>query len=289
MATGRQPISGLRAVKRDFSSNTIPPTSQDSQLGDSDPSAIPWTSTPPRTNLTGMSQRLKHIQDALKDHIDSSEHALATSQKRSSLSDHDTLSNPPSKRRQLPKSWDEPQTDSARAQPRKFGSTRPANTNAIRVPAATAATANDKPGNVVLSAEQTHILNLAKEGKSLFYTGSAGTGKSVLLREIIAALRQKYRRTADAIAITASTGIAACNIGGVTIHSFAGIGLGIENADALFTKIKKNKKASSRWLRTEVLIIDEVSMVEGELFDKLCRIGSMMRRKSAPFGGIQVC
>lgn len=52
-------------------------------------------------------------------------------------------------------------------------------------------------------------------------------------------------------------GIAACNIGGITIHSFAGIGLGIESAEELATKIRKNKKSSSRWLRTKVLIIDE--------------------------------
>jgi len=52
-------------------------------------------------------------------------------------------------------------------------------------------------------------------------------------------------------------GIAACNIGGVTIHSFAGIGLGIEPADDLAVKVKKNKKASTRWVRTKVMIIDE--------------------------------
>ena len=52
-------------------------------------------------------------------------------------------------------------------------------------------------------------------------------------------------------------GIAACNIGGVTIHSFGGIGLGIESAEDLATKIRKNKKAMTRWLRTKVLIIDE--------------------------------
>lgn len=103
-----------------------------------------------------------------------------------------------------------------------------------------------------------------------------GTGKSVLLREIIKVLRKKYITATDAVAITASTGeltenlrvlsmmmihyiigIAACNIGGVTIHSFAGIGLGIESAEQLATKIKRNKKAMSRWLRTKALIIDE--------------------------------
>ena len=53
-----------------------------------------------------------------------------------------------------------------------------------------------------------------------------------------------------------SLGIAACNIGGVTIHSFAGVGLGIEAAEDLANKVKRNKKASARWLRTKVLIID---------------------------------
>ena len=50
-------------------------------------------------------------------------------------------------------------------------------------------------------------------------------------------------------------GIAACNIGGVTIHSFAGIGLGTESAKHLADKIMKNKFAFARWARTRVLII----------------------------------
>lgn len=61
----------------------------------------------------------------------------------------------------------------------------------------------------------------------------------------------------DAVAITASTGLAACNIGGMTIHSFAGIGLGTEPAEELAVKVRKNKKAMTRWLRCKVLIIDE--------------------------------
>lgn len=84
-----------------------------------------------------------------------------------------------------------------------------------------------------------------------------GTGKSVLLREIIKSLRMKHRASDDAVAITASTGIAACNIGGVTLHSFGGIGLGLEAAEQLATKIKRNRKAVTRWLRTRVLIMDE--------------------------------
>jgi ATP-dependent DNA helicase PIF1 len=74
-------------------------------------------------------------------------------------------------------------------------------------------------------------------------------------------MKRKYVKSIDAVAITASTGLAACNIGGMTIHSFAGIGLGIETAEELATKIRKNKKAMSRWLRSRVLIIDEGSLV----------------------------
>jgi len=116
-----------------------------------------------------------------------------------------------------------------------------------------------------------------------------GTGKSVLLREVIAALREKNRDARDAVAVTASTGLAACNIGGVTLHSFAGIGLGKESAEELVKKVRKNQKARARWLRTRVLVIDEISMVDGDLFDKLERIAREVRnQKTTPFGGIQV-
>ncbi|KAJ3753115.1 hypothetical protein EV361DRAFT_790228 [Lentinula raphanica] len=53
------------------------------------------------------------------------------------------------------------------------------------------------------------------------------------------------------------SGIAACNIGGVTVHSFAGFGLGLESAKDLAGKVRKNKKALTRWTRTKLLIIDE--------------------------------
>ena len=54
------------------------------------------------------------------------------------------------------------------------------------------------------------------------------------------------------------------------------------------TKIKKNQKARNRWLRTKVLVVDEVSMVDGDLFDKLEEIARRMRNNGRPFGGIQL-
>ena len=146
-----------------------------------------------------------------------------------------------------------------------------------------------RPARVFLSEEQEHVLDLVTEGKkSVFFTGSAGTGKSVLLREIIAALRKKFSREPDRVATTASTGLAACNVGGVTLHSFAGIGLGKEDASELVRKIKRNQKAKHRWMRTKVLIIDEVSMVDADLFDKLESIARQLRNNGRPFGGIQL-
>lgn len=142
---------------------------------------------------------------------------------------------------------------------------------------------------VTLSEEQQRVKKLVvQEGKSVFFTGSAGTGKSVLMRAIIAELRKKFVKESDRVAVTASTGLAACNVGGVTLHSFGGIGLGKEDVPTLVKKIKRNAKAKNRWIRTKILIIDEISMVDGDLFDKLEGIARAMRNNGRPFGGIQL-
>lgn len=142
---------------------------------------------------------------------------------------------------------------------------------------------------LTLSAEQRHVLDMVvDQGKSVFFTGPAGTGKSVLMRAIIAELKRKYARDSDRVAVTASTGLAACNIGGITLHSFSGIGLGKEPANQLVKKIRRNPKAKQRWMRTKCLVIDEISMVDGQLFDKLSQIGRTIRNNGRPWGGIQL-
>ncbi|SPO25533.1 related to PIF1 - DNA helicase involved in mitochondrial DNA repair and telomere length control [Ustilago trichophora] len=157
---------------------------------------------------------------------------------------------------------------------------------------ASPAAADTKKGvnKIFLSQEQRRVLQMVvDESKNVFFTGSAGTGKSVLLREIIKELRRKHAKRPESVAVTASTGIAACNIGGVTIHSFAGIGLGKETTTQLVNKIRKNRKAAARWARTQVLIIDEISMVDPALLDKLEEIARLIRKKQdKPFGGIQL-
>lgn len=158
-----------------------------------------------------------------------------------------------------------------------------------------------------LSKEQRHVIDLVvNQNKSVFFTGPAGTGKSVLMRAIIEELKKKYSRDPERVAVTASTGLAACNIGGITLHSFSGtfdfviagsssvlttrtgIGLGKEDASALVKKVRRNPKAKNRWLRVKCLIIDEVSMVDGDLFDKLSHIGRVIRNNGRPWGGMQL-
>jgi ATP-dependent DNA helicase PIF1 len=76
---------------------------------------------------------------------------------------------------------------------------------------------------IFLSAEQKHVLELVtRKNQSVFFTGPAGTGKSVLMRSIIGELKKKWASDPERFAVTASTGLAAFHIGGITLHSFAG-------------------------------------------------------------------
>lgn len=141
---------------------------------------------------------------------------------------------------------------------------------------------------------------VVKKGKSIFFTGPAGTGKSFLLKRIIQGLSMKYVNFPEELAVTASTGLAAYNIDGITLHRWAGIGLGKAPIEVLLERIlgdphaldpdkrRGNRKARKRWRKVRVLIIDEISMVEAALFDKLDHIARAVRGVDKPFGGIQL-
>ncbi|KAM9952552.1 hypothetical protein ACTFIR_007606 [Dictyostelium discoideum] len=138
----------------------------------------------------------------------------------------------------------------------------------------------------LLTSEQQKIVNLIVDGgKNVFFTGSAGTGKSFVLKHLVSKLRKKYPKS---VYVTAATGIAAVNIGGTTLHSFAGIKLGVAPAQRLAVEILQSKKLLQKWLDCSVLIIDEISMIDAELFEKLDTIGQMVRGNNQPFGGIQL-
>ncbi|GAA5979052.1 hypothetical protein JCM11641_004956 [Rhodosporidiobolus odoratus] len=134
------------------------------------------------------------------------------------------------------------------------------------------------------SDEQKACLQFVKEGKNIFFTGSAGVGKSFLLKEItrlLDHLKKPYQ-------VTATTGIAALQVSGITIHSWAAVGLGKEPIPILYDKICQKKERKKAWLETDVLIIDEVSMSPADLFTKLNILGKMIRNNNKPFGGIQL-
>ncbi|CAN6653101.1 ATP-dependent DNA helicase Rrm3p [Trichomonascus vanleenenianus] len=136
-----------------------------------------------------------------------------------------------------------------------------------------------------LSDAQKKVIYLAESGVNVFFTGAAGTGKSHLLREMIKRLQHRY---GNGVKVTATTGLAALNIGGTTLHRWAGLGVAQGTVEQLTSRLRKSKAAFQRWRATKVLIIDEVSMLDGVLFDKLCEVGKAVLKSDAPFGGIQL-
>ncbi|CAG5135099.1 unnamed protein product [Candidula unifasciata] len=134
---------------------------------------------------------------------------------------------------------------------------------------------------VQLTAEQTRVLEVIMRGKNVFFTGSAGTGKSFLLKKILGSLPPNHTFA------TASTGVAACHIGGTTLHSFAGIGSG-KAPLAQCVELASRQKVAQQWRACKHLVIDEISMVDGDLFDKLETVARIIRKSDQPFGGIQL-
>eukprot|EP00736_Rhodelphis_marinus_P011443 Rmarinus@m.23237 len=134
----------------------------------------------------------------------------------------------------------------------------------------------------MLNEDQKLVRDIILSGQNVLITGNAGTGKTFLLRCVLSRLR-----SSDTV-VTASTGIAAVAVGGRTVHSFAGIRFGNSDKERLADEVKKNKRARQRWMFARVLVIDEISMISGELFDKLEYIARVIRGSGEPFGGLQL-
>ena len=128
-------------------------------------------------------------------------------------------------------------------------------------------------------------IELVMEGKSLFITGKAGTGKTQLLKEIVSRLEAKKRY----VAVTAPTGIAAHNADGVTIHSFIHLPLSPYLPGVKIPRLYDLNEDEVRVVRQlQVLIIDEVSMVRCDMMDAADDILRHYRNSKEPFGGVQV-
>uniref|UniRef100_A0A7S2ZDA0 ATP-dependent DNA helicase n=2 Tax=Rhodosorus marinus TaxID=101924 RepID=A0A7S2ZDA0_9RHOD len=143
--------------------------------------------------------------------------------------------------------------------------------------------AGDSQPGIQLSEEQMVAIEHVRKGHNLFLTGCGGTGKSTVLREIIRQMTEILGE--ENVGVCAMTGVAAENVDGCTLHSLLGIGVPYERKD--FRKMR-NKSNSRRLQRLDLLIIDEVSMLSGEMLDYIDQELKEVRHSTEPFGGLQV-
>jgi ATP-dependent DNA helicase PIF1 len=136
------------------------------------------------------------------------------------------------------------------------------------------------------SEEQIIAYNKYIQRQNIFITGPGGTGKTALIKHI----QRDAARKGLNIQVCALTGCAAVLLDckAKTLHSWAAIGLGTLPVDQLITKINKNRFAKANWKTTDILVVDEVSMMSQKLFELLDAIGKSIRRNSRPFGGLQL-
>jgi ATP-dependent exoDNAse (exonuclease V) alpha subunit len=144
------------------------------------------------------------------------------------------------------------------------------------------------PADAGVGAEQ-RFLAAAQAGRNCFLTGMAGTGKSTTLRQFV---REALKR----VDITAPTGVAALNVGGMTIHRFCGMMLGPQpgqSNEEYFALLERDRRRSilagfNRVRRCEVLVVDEISMLPGRQFEFVEFLFRRLRGRDEPFGGCQV-
>lgn len=133
---------------------------------------------------------------------------------------------------------------------------------------------------------QNNALEILKTGVNVFLTGEPGSGKTHTINEYVKWLRNQNKK----VAITASTGIAATHINGMTIHSFTGMGIKRKFTEEDIEKIFDNEFKAVQITAADVLIIDEISMLDAPTLDNvnriLCHAPKFM--SNAAFGGKQV-
>ena len=131
---------------------------------------------------------------------------------------------------------------------------------------------------------QERALDILKTGANVFLTGEPGAGKTHVINQYIAWLEAAGLK----VAVTASTGIAATHIGGMTIHSWSGLGIRDQLSSYDLDQIGTNEKIVKRAKNVHALIIDEISMLDGKVLDMVDQIMRTVRQKPEAFGGLQI-
>ena len=136
------------------------------------------------------------------------------------------------------------------------------------------------------SEEQQIAFDKYIQGQNIFITGPGGTGKSALIKH----LKQDADSRGKHIQVCALTGCAAVLLEckAKTLHSWSGIGLGKGPIEQLIKKVQKNKHSKALWKETDILVVDEVSMMSLKLFETLDAIGKSVRKDRRPFGGLHL-
>lgn len=130
--------------------------------------------------------------------------------------------------------------------------------------------------------KQGIALEIMLSGESVLLTGSAGAGKTFVLNQFIRIAKSEGKH----VSVTATTGLAATHLGGTTIHSWSGIGISDELLHGYNEKMSKSRREIIE--KTEVLIIDEISMLHDYRLDMIDEVCRTVRKCDKPFGGIQI-
>ena len=171
------------------------------------------------------------------------------------------------------------------------GKQRSTPTKPAKIPASSLTKEQKEAADFVLGAATDNSKNGDGDDtviRNVFISGAAGVGKSHLIKYIL----QTFQERGHKYGVCAPTGVAALHVGGSTLHSFFGIGLGTGKVSSLVRKVAKNKEAMKRIDQTDTLIIDEVSMLSSDLLETLDDLVRQVRREGKhmdrPFGGMQI-
>jgi ATP-dependent DNA helicase PIF1 len=131
---------------------------------------------------------------------------------------------------------------------------------------------------------QQDALDILKAGYTVFLTGSAGSGKTYILNRFISYLKMQH----IPVGITASSGVAATHLNGMTLNAWTGIGIKENITEAQIEMLLRRRYLHKRIRRIKVLIIDEISMLSSQTFESVDKVLRAFKDNDQPFGGVQL-